>query len=108
MAENAKTKLNYGALLCKFKTELTQNSASEPKKPKVEKTYQPTEAQWKLLNVCGFRDFKTPPTFKSVPEVNEFVTEYADKKTTFLQKHGALPCPGQSKVLHQLLLDYMM
>jgi hypothetical protein len=45
MAENAKTKLNYGALLCKFKTELTQNSASEPKKPKVEKTYQPTEAQ---------------------------------------------------------------
>jgi hypothetical protein len=41
MAKNAKSKVNYGVLLCKSKIELTQNVASEPKKPKVEKTYQP-------------------------------------------------------------------
>jgi hypothetical protein len=62
-----------------LKTKLTRNETSEPKKPKVEKTYQPTKVQWKLLNVCGFRAFKTPPMFKFVPEVNQFVIEYADK-----------------------------
>jgi hypothetical protein len=75
---------------------------------KVEQTYQPIEAQKKLFDVCGFKDFKTPPTFKSMPKVNEFLTKYVDKKTTFLQKHSALPYLGQSKVLHQLLLEYMM
>ncbi len=39
MVEDAKTKVNYEALLCKLKIELTQNVASEPKKPKVEKMY---------------------------------------------------------------------
>ncbi len=108
MVGNAKTKVNYGTLLCKLKIELTQNVTSEPKKPKVEKIYQPTEAQQKLLDVCGFKDFKTPLSFKCVPKVNEFMTKHVNKKTTFLQKHGALPYPGQSKVLHQLLLEYMM
>jgi hypothetical protein len=56
-----------------------------PKKPKVKKTYQPTKAQWKLFDVYKFTNFKTP-TFKYVPKVNEFVTEYVDKKTIFLQK----------------------
>jgi hypothetical protein len=37
--KNVKTKINFGMLLCKLKTELTQNVASEPKKPKVEKMY---------------------------------------------------------------------
>jgi hypothetical protein len=36
-------KKNYGALLSKLKIELTQNATSKPKKPKVEKTYQPTK-----------------------------------------------------------------
>jgi hypothetical protein len=45
MAKNAKTKINYGMLLCKLKTKLTRNETSEPKKPKVEKTYQPTKVQ---------------------------------------------------------------
>jgi hypothetical protein len=53
-------------------------------------------------------DFKTSLTFKYVPKVNEFVIEYIDKKTIFLQKHGALPYPSQSKVLHQLLLEYLL
>ncbi len=92
MEKNAKTKVNYGMLLCKLKTELTQNEASEPKKPKVEKTYQPIEVQQKELNVYGFRDFKTPPMFKFVLEVNQFVIKYVDKKSIFLQKHSALPC----------------
>jgi hypothetical protein len=91
-----------------LKIELIQNAVIEPKKPKIEKTYQPAKAQQKLLDVCKFRDFKTPSTFKYVPKVNEFVTEYVDKKTTFLQKHGALPYPNQYKVLHQLLLEYLM
>ncbi len=34
MAENAKTKVNYGMLLCKLKTELTHNETNEPKNPK--------------------------------------------------------------------------
>ncbi len=108
MAENVKTKVNYGVLLCKLKIELTQSVASKPKKLKVEKTYQPIETQQKLFNVYGFKDFKTPPTFKYVLKVNEFLTKYVDKKTTFLQKHSALPYPRQSKVLHQLFLEYMM
>jgi hypothetical protein len=92
MEKNVKTKVNYGMLLCKLKTKLTHNEASEPKKPKVKKTYQPTEVQQKLLDVCGFRNFKTPPTFKFVLEVNQFAIKYVDKKTTFLQKHNAFPC----------------
>ncbi len=99
MVENVITKVNYGALLCELKIELTHNLVSEPKKPKVEKTYQPMDVQWKLLDVCGFRDFKSPPTFKFVLEVNQFVTQYFDKKTIFLQKHNALPYLGQSQVL---------
>jgi hypothetical protein len=94
MVENAKTKVNYGTLLYKLKIELIQNAAIEPKKLKVEKTYQPIKAQQKLFNVCKFTNFKTPPTIKYVPKVNEFVTEHDDKITTFLQKHGALPCPS--------------
>jgi hypothetical protein len=108
MAKNIKTKVNYGVLLCKLKIELIHNVTSKPKKPKVEKTYQPTKTQQNLLDVCRFKDFKTPSIFKYVPEVNEFVTKYVDKKTTFLQKHGAFPCPCQFKVLHQLLLEYLM
>lgn len=96
MAKNAKTKVNYGMLLCKLKTELTHNETSAPKKPKVEKTYQLTKVQWKLLNVCGFRAFKNPPMFKFVPKVNQFVIKCVDKKTIFLQQHDALPCWGQS------------
>ncbi len=38
MAENRKTKVNYGAFFSKLKIGLTQSVASEPKKPKVEKT----------------------------------------------------------------------
>jgi hypothetical protein len=34
-----------------------------------------------------------------VLEVNQFVTQYFDKKTIFLQKHDALPYLGQSQVL---------
>jgi len=38
-------KRNYGALLSKLKIELTKNAISKTyKKPKVEKTYQPTKA----------------------------------------------------------------
>lgn len=90
------------------KIKLTQNVASEPKKPKVEKTYQPTEVQWKLLDVCKFKDFKTSPTFKFVSEVNQFVIEYADKKTTFLQKHPMhFHAQVNLKFFYELLVKYM-
>jgi hypothetical protein len=68
------------------KIKLTQNVASEPKKPKVEKKYQLIEVQQKLLHVCRIKDFKTLRTFKFVSKVNQFVIKYVDKKTTFLQK----------------------
>ncbi len=45
MAENVITKVNYGALLCELKIESTHNLVNEPKKPKVEKTYQPIDMQ---------------------------------------------------------------
>jgi hypothetical protein len=67
MVENVKIKVNCGTLLCELKIELTHNATSEPKKPKVENTYQPTKAQRKLFDVCIFRDFKTLPNFKYVP-----------------------------------------
>jgi hypothetical protein len=68
MVENVKTKVNYGVLLYRLKIELIHNATIEPKKPKVEKTYQPIKAQRKLFDVCKFTDFKTPPTFKYVPK----------------------------------------
>jgi hypothetical protein len=74
------TKVNYGVLLCKLKTKLTHSVGSEPKKLKVEKTYQPIETQQKLFDVCRFKDLKLPPTFTYVLEVNEFLIEYVDKK----------------------------
>ncbi len=40
MVENGKTKMNYGAFFSKLNIVLTQSVASEPKKTKVQKTYQ--------------------------------------------------------------------
>jgi hypothetical protein len=79
------------------KIKLTQNVASEPKKPKVEKKYQLIEVQQKLLHVCRFKDFKTLRTL-FLSKVNQFVIKYVDKKTIFLQKSNAFPCPSQCKV----------
>ena len=64
------------------------------KKPKVEKTFYLNEAQKRLLNVCGFVDFLYPPGFSSLAEVNEFVTNFINKRTTFENEHKTLPCPG--------------
>jgi len=102
MAKNVKTKVKYGVLLCKLKIELTQNVANEPKKLKVEKTYQPIEAQKKLFDVCEFKDFKTLRTFKFVPKVNEFLTKYANKKTTFCKSTMHFPTqvsPSSSSIV---------
>ncbi len=64
--------------------------------------------QRKLLDVCRFKDFKTSLTFKFVSEVNQFVIEYVDKKTTFLQKHPMhFPTQVSLKFFYELLVKYM-
>jgi uncharacterized membrane protein len=53
----------------------------------------------KLFDVCGFKDFKTMLTFKSLLKLTQFVIEYTNKKITLLQKHGTFPWLGQSTFL---------
>jgi hypothetical protein len=38
------------------------------------------ETQSKLLDFCGFKNFKTPLAFKNVGEVNDFVSQYVQNK----------------------------
>ena len=72
---NNRPTINYSRLLTKLKAEVPETT---PKKPHIEKTFFPTEAQRRLLNVCGYKDFLNPPGFGTVWEVNQFVTEHAD------------------------------
>ena len=64
------------------------------KKPEVEKIFYPSEAHKQLLNVYDFIDLLNPPWFSSVAEVNEFVTNFVNKRTTFENEHKTSPCPG--------------
>ena len=64
------------------------------KKPKVEKIFYSSEAQNRLLNVCGFIDFLNPPGFSLVVEANEFVINFVNKCTTFENELKTSPCPG--------------
>ena len=89
--EGDKTKINFTSLLTQLKAELPARPIN---KPKVEKIFYTTEAQKRLLNVCGFIDFLNPPWFSSAAEVNEFVTNFVNKRTAFENEHKTLPCPG--------------
>ena len=89
--EGDKTKINFTLLLTQLKKELPERPL---KKPKVEKTFYPSEAQKRLLNICGFIDYLNPPGFSSVAEVNEFVTNFVNKRTAFENEYKTLPCPG--------------
>ena len=93
---NERAAINYSRLLSKLKAEVPETA---PKKPKIEKQFFPTEAQRRLLDICGYKDFLNPPGFGSVREVNEFVTEHADYRKEFEKKHGGMPCPGTVHVM---------
>lgn len=84
-------KINYWTLLTQLKKELPERSL---KKPKVEKNFYPSEAQKRLLHICGCIDFLNPPGFSSVSEVNDFVTNFVNKRTAFENEYKTLPCPG--------------
>jgi hypothetical protein len=109
VVENGKTKVNYGTLFSKLlKDQVNPKCGKWTQKTKGWKYIQPTKVQRKLLDVYRFKDFKTSPTFKFVSKVNEFVIEYADKKTTFLQKHPMhFPTQVNLKLFYELLVKYM-
>ena len=88
---NDRPTINYSRLLTKLKAEVPETT---PKKPRIEKTFFPTEAQSRLLDVCGYKDFLNPPGFGTVREVNQFVTEHADHIKEFEKKHDNMPYPG--------------
>ena len=83
--------INYSRLLIKLKIEFRKTS---PKKPRNVKTFYPTEAQRRILDVCGYNFFLNPHGFESVREVNEFVTEHAEHQKDFEKMHGDLSCLG--------------
>ena len=93
MASNTNNDLptiNYSRLLTKLKAELPETT---PKKTRIEKKLFPTEAQRRLLDVCGYQDFLNPPGFDTIWKVNQFVTEHAEYIKEFEKKHGGMPCP---------------
>jgi hypothetical protein len=48
--------------------------------------YYLIETQSKLLDFCGFKNFKTPLALKNVGEVNDFVSKYVQNKIIFIKK----------------------
>ena len=90
-ANSGRAAINYSHLLIKLKIEFLKTS---PKKPRNVKTFYPTEAQRRLLDVCGYKNFLNPHGFESVQEVNEFVTKYAEHRKDFEKMHGDLSCLG--------------
>jgi deferrochelatase/peroxidase EfeB len=87
--------INYASMLTKLKADLPE-SELEPKKRRRSSTtsFYPTEAQNRLLDVCGYKDFTNPPAFDTIKETNAFVTKYADNKKAFKDRYGSEPCPG--------------
>jgi hypothetical protein len=79
--------INYTTLLTKLKVELLERAA---KKPKIERTFYPSEAQSRLLNVCGFIDFLNPPRFSSLTKVTEFVTNFVNKRNEFEKEYKSI------------------
>ena len=79
-ANNGRATINYSRLLTKLKAELSEIS---PNKPRNVKKFHPTEAQRRLLDVCGYKNFLNPPDFESMREVNEFITEHAEHRKVF-------------------------
>ena len=83
--------INYSRLLTKLKVELPKTT---PKKTRIEKKLFPTEAQRRLLDVCGYKYFLNPLDFDTVREVNKFVTEHAEYRKEIEKKHGGMSCPS--------------
>ena len=44
--------------------------------------------------MCGFIDFLNPPRFSSLAEVNEFVTNFVNKRIIFENEHKTSICPS--------------
>jgi hypothetical protein len=90
-ANNDRLAINFSRLLTKLKAELPETT---PKKPRIVKKFYSTEAQRRLLDVYGYKDFLNPSGFDSVRKVNQFVTEHVDYMNEFERKHGDMSCPG--------------
>jgi hypothetical protein len=82
-----------------LQTELPETT---PNKSRIAKKFYPTEAQRRLLDVCGYKDFLNPPGFDSVGEVNQFVTEHADYRNELGEKHGDMSC----SCMHSMSRNY--
>ena len=91
--------INYTSLLTKLKADLPE-SKPEPKKRRRSSTtyFYPTEAQNRMLDVCGYKYFMNPPAFDIIKETNTFVTKYADNKKAFKDRYGSEPCPGEYSI----------
>ena len=96
-ANNNRPTINYSRLLTKLKAELPETS---PKKPRNTKKFYSTEAQRRLLDVCGYKISLNPPDFESVWEVNQFVTKHTEHRKDFEKMYGGLPCPGMQLMCH--------
>jgi hypothetical protein len=94
-ANSHRPAINFSHLLTKMNAEL---SGTTPKKPRIAKKFYPTEAQRRFLDVCEYNDFLNPPSFDSVREVTQFVTEHADYKNEFERKYSGMSCPGMHSV----------
>lgn len=93
---NTSNNINYILLLTKSEVELPERAL---KKPKIKKTFYPSEAQKQLLNICNFINFSNQPGFASLVEVNEFVIKFVNKRTEFEKNHKSLPYPGVCQIL---------
>ena len=88
--------INYASLLTKLKADLPK-SELEPKNRRRSSTiyFYPTEAQNRMLDVCGYKYFTNPSAFDTIKETNTFVTKYADNKEAFEDRYGSESCLGE-------------
>jgi hypothetical protein len=86
---------NYGALFKKLRKELVESTLMPiDKKPKKdEQIYYLTNSQLWFLDVCDYKRYNVPPMFTFPMEVNQFMDNYAMKKTKFLEQHNEMSAP---------------
>ena len=89
----------YASMLTKLKADLPEPEPEPKKRGRFSATsFYPTEAQNRMLDVCGYKDFTNPPTFDTIKETNAFVTKYTDYKKAFNNRYGSDPCPGEYSI----------
>jgi hypothetical protein len=92
---NSNVSQSFHALFNSVKRELGIVTTKPPKKLKFKCKVYPTESQCRLLDSCGYRDFKDPPFFPDSYECNNFVLRFVELKTEFMNRNvGKKPCKG--------------